>query len=377
MKRLSQEEKIIRALRDIGQAIPSPDPVRQANFRQTYKLWAKRISYSAVTGGSPNRLNRQIRGMNPFLRLRRQTMTALILALILALGTGGVMYAADESAPGDALYELDQTMEEVRLKLTTNEEARLKLQIRLADERLEEMEGLAGKGDQENFGKAQVAYGQIISELAQAFGGGGGADAEAHAALVEQAWSNHESRLTALLASGHLNENATAAIEAVLAGERGNRPDDVRGGQPDAFPGMDGEGEQNGTGESQGNGGQGSGQGAGGQGPGQGSADMPGNSGQAPGQGGGSQGSGSNPATCAANLSAEEIAAITALAEEYGFTYEEVALIYCRAGSIEQAEQVIVCQLDRTACDGTGPADNAPGGGQGGNAGGNPHGGGG
>lgn len=78
--------------------------------------------------------------------LRLQHMTAaLLIALML---TGGTTYAAQGAVPGDFLYPVKvEVTENIQSAIALSNEAEAKLQARLTEERLEEAEELASRGD--------------------------------------------------------------------------------------------------------------------------------------------------------------------------------------------------------------------------------------
>jgi hypothetical protein len=79
-----------------------------------------------------------------------------IIAVVLSTAFGGAIYAADASGPGDTLHNVDLAVENFRVKL----------QLKLASERLKEAEHeLEGRANPENVSVALVAFDQIIAEL--------------------------------------------------------------------------------------------------------------------------------------------------------------------------------------------------------------------
>lgn len=75
-----------------------------------------------------------------------KSMTAVIIAIALVVG-GGTSYAAERTVPGDFLYTMKtEVNENVKSALAIGHEAEVKLQTRLAEERLEEAEKLAMQG---------------------------------------------------------------------------------------------------------------------------------------------------------------------------------------------------------------------------------------
>jgi len=126
------------------------------------------------------------------LRQRRwvRVSLAFCLALVLVFGAVGVVDASAASLPGDGLYPLKRALEQVQLGLTIRASAdaeRLQAQIQ---ERLAEMEQLAGLGRYEDFGVAVDGYLRGMDEwqaVQQAQGEdagdeAGGLDAAANAA---------------------------------------------------------------------------------------------------------------------------------------------------------------------------------------------------
>lgn len=72
---------------------------------------------------------------------RRLTMPLIpiIIAAVLALG-GGTAVLANTAAPGDALYGVDQWMEQVQERFTGDTEGKARLMARFSEERLAELE---------------------------------------------------------------------------------------------------------------------------------------------------------------------------------------------------------------------------------------------
>lgn len=65
-------------------------------------------------------------------------MAPIALALILMLSTTGVVAASESSRPGDALFLVDQTVEDIRLALASND-SKVRLEAEFAAERLIEL----------------------------------------------------------------------------------------------------------------------------------------------------------------------------------------------------------------------------------------------
>lgn len=67
-----------------------------------------------------------------------KTMTALVLALIFIIGSGGTALASDAARPGDLLFPLEREIENVQLRFASDDE-RASLLQKLTEERLAEL----------------------------------------------------------------------------------------------------------------------------------------------------------------------------------------------------------------------------------------------
>jgi len=91
-----------------------------------------------------------------------QIIATIIIAISLMVGGS---FAVEASAPGDLLYELDRSFEQIRLRLTSNPEEALALRMQYASERLEEAYKKVQKGDVENALRALEAYNEALDEI--------------------------------------------------------------------------------------------------------------------------------------------------------------------------------------------------------------------
>ena len=98
-------------------------------------------------------------------------LVTLFVALVTAVGVaaGMLVGAANAAAPGDALYGLDRGVESLQLELTIDTQSLQDLQAQLAQERLEEVQDLAQRGD-------QLHLDQALQELERALLEASGAD---------------------------------------------------------------------------------------------------------------------------------------------------------------------------------------------------------
>jgi len=94
-------------------------------------------------------------------------LTALTVALV-ALGSIGIVQASAAALPGDELYAVKRGVEEIRLALAWTPAADARLLSDLADERLDEIEALAGADRMDDLETALDAYVLAVGRLARA-----------------------------------------------------------------------------------------------------------------------------------------------------------------------------------------------------------------
>lgn len=83
--------------------------------------------------------------MEGFNLLNIKSMPALIIALIVLLGGGGLTFASQNSLPGDKLYPVKTLTEEVRTAMAFTPEAKKEVQLDIAKEKLDEVQALLAK----------------------------------------------------------------------------------------------------------------------------------------------------------------------------------------------------------------------------------------
>lgn len=74
-------------------------------------------------------------------------LIALIAGIVAILGVGGTVVASDSANPGDFLYPVDTLVENVQRSLITNPVKETELELKLLDERVEELKNLSEDGD--------------------------------------------------------------------------------------------------------------------------------------------------------------------------------------------------------------------------------------
>jgi len=80
------------------------------------------------------------------LNSKKIMFTSLIITLMLVLGVGGTVVTADNARPGDTLFEVDQAVENLRLRLASDEKKN-DLRIKFADERVKEIKDIEEKDE--------------------------------------------------------------------------------------------------------------------------------------------------------------------------------------------------------------------------------------
>jgi hypothetical protein len=133
-------------------------------------------------------------GGQPLFAARRLSMAwILVIATVVSLmAGGGAVYAADAAVPGDALYGLDRAVESVRLGLARDPEAVFALQLRFAEERLEEAGQLYATGDAPNMKKALAGYGESLAAAVRQMAGADETEGEALRLRLQAAAARHE-----------------------------------------------------------------------------------------------------------------------------------------------------------------------------------------
>jgi hypothetical protein len=124
---------------------------------------------------------------------------AVIAVIASLLAGGGMAYAADGAAPGDALYSLDRAIEQVRLDLTSNPQAALELQLALATERLEEAKVLLSRAAQDRFSKALGNYDATVALVAETVQSSAAADQVVLGGLLDAAIASHDALLADMI----------------------------------------------------------------------------------------------------------------------------------------------------------------------------------
>lgn len=123
----------MKLLRDVNNQLP----VDSAFLDRERARLATYVSNTPVMGSVLPRH----RGVGA-LFLTPQRMTALIILIVVLLGAGGTVAAAQNDLPGQALYGLKRATERVELRLAGSAESRAELNLRLAARRMVEAQAI-------------------------------------------------------------------------------------------------------------------------------------------------------------------------------------------------------------------------------------------
>ena len=157
---------------------------------------------------------------------------ALAAAAILVLVLAGATNASASSLPGDPLYAVKRTSEDVQLALTFDEVARMQLLARFADRRLEELAEIA-KQRPSSAPTATQEYADAVERFANALDDVRSADSEdkrnAAQALAEAAREKHKAVLDEV--KGQLPEVDRGDVQKVIDREQERTSQDENRGR--------------------------------------------------------------------------------------------------------------------------------------------------
>lgn len=124
------------------------------------------------------------------------TLAALVSILGFSAVTTGTIYAAGNALPGEPLYPVEQTVEQVRLTLTSPDQ-RSGLQMSFAEKRIVAAEKLAQTGDSQHMKQALDDYDRLVDEITKSMPGADPAQLD----ILNATLAVHQARLQALLNS--------------------------------------------------------------------------------------------------------------------------------------------------------------------------------
>ena len=139
--------------------------------------------------------------VGPLASRRRFSMAwiAAIALVVSLLAGGGLAYAADGAVPGDVLYGLDRSIEQVQLGLARDPQAVFELRLTLATERLEEADKLLSLAKAELFSEALDNYDTTVAVIAGTVQSSAEADQAVLSGLLDEAIASHDAILAEMV----------------------------------------------------------------------------------------------------------------------------------------------------------------------------------
>ncbi|MBN2099845.1 MAG: hypothetical protein JW753_09660 [Dehalococcoidia bacterium] len=95
----------------------------------------------------------------------RWAAVAACVALVFVFAAGGTVAASSNTVPGDTLYSVKTTAEQVQLKLTFSEAAKARLQAKFAERRAWEMARLAARGNTAKLGALAARFEAHLAKI--------------------------------------------------------------------------------------------------------------------------------------------------------------------------------------------------------------------
>jgi hypothetical protein len=193
---LQQLLPLVTQLHDVPRVAPPADFREGARERLLAQL--PPVHRSVTRGPLPRSREQSAR---PFALRRRFRMAwiAVIAVIATLLAGGGMAYAADEAAPGDILYGLDRSIEQVRIELTKDPQAAFELQLALATERLKEADKALAKAKKDRFNQALDNYDATVALIAETVQSSAAADKTVLGGLLDEAIASHDALLADMI----------------------------------------------------------------------------------------------------------------------------------------------------------------------------------
>ncbi|HEY3079155.1 MAG TPA: DUF5667 domain-containing protein [Chloroflexota bacterium] len=220
----------LRALLEVARAIGPPPPLGpDPAFRLRARVAlveAIHAEQQAVTGRRFRHFLAAIAGLPRPVRtpLRRETVPALLLAFLIALGAagGGAVYASQDALPGDALYPVKLRAEGLQLALAASDEGRARTHLELAARRIAEIQTAHASGRTAAVAAAAAAFADDVAAADEGLttAVASGKDVTALTARLSANLSRQQAVLKGVQATAP--DEATGALtKAAAAAERG------------------------------------------------------------------------------------------------------------------------------------------------------------
>ncbi len=185
-----------------------PEPRIRDEFRR--ELRARLMREAAVTLTPKPRDTAWTRWLRP-------ALAAGLAALVLIAGAGS---AAAGSVPGDATFGIKRAIEEVRVALTFDDVQRVRVLSEITDQRLSELEQVAGRDDKaptasDEYARAVTRFREAVDALQQA---APAEKSEAAQNVADAARDKHEIVIEQL--KDRLSDKARGSVERAIEEER-------------------------------------------------------------------------------------------------------------------------------------------------------------
>jgi hypothetical protein len=184
---------LTNAINDLKYLNPSENFCKNAQERITQALVDRPVTFGEYI--------RLMLRRKPYQSIIRFSITQLIVTLILLISLliGGV-HAADAAGPGDLLYGLDRTIDQVRLILVLDSEIKASTRLEYAAARIQEAKNEIENGELDNAIIAFKAYDHEIDKYTQMlFDKEEGTDRDKLETMLTEALNNHQSVLLIIL----------------------------------------------------------------------------------------------------------------------------------------------------------------------------------
>jgi len=226
-KNQNNPEKDPRLLKLIGLLRPTP-PRDPQTVKQNRARYMAQVDVLIGSSEQPSQKKKvywfQPKEKTNMNRLKpRFALTALFVMatlLVFLFGSAGLtVYAAQSSLPGDALYPVKTTFEQTRLSLTSDADQEAQLHLSLAQQRLDEIQGLIKEGRFDQVGNTSAEFERQIQQVVEALKRLAEKDPARAGELTTQLMtelSTYTKALTGMLSS--LPEDVKVEVEHAIAG---------------------------------------------------------------------------------------------------------------------------------------------------------------
>jgi hypothetical protein len=132
------------------QPTPPLDPNIAAEEKNKYLLQVESIRQGIIPGSDTQEIRQAEAVFSSHRRKQRYTLlrslAAVLVALIILVGSSLTVYAAQDSLPGESLYTLKAISEDIRLSVTHSPQARLDITLDYTNRRVDEISHLLAVG---------------------------------------------------------------------------------------------------------------------------------------------------------------------------------------------------------------------------------------